>query len=418
MIIIETFQDLFQNFRNFFEVFALTWWIFLPPMLYLAFKAIWMDFIWGRYAGSVQYQLLEIIPPRDVEKSPKLMESFYFGLAGSIGTISTAEELTMGRLPDKFSLELVSDDGKVHFYIRTPKAYINLIEAHFYAQYPDMIIQAVEDYVGDVPKMVPNANWELWGADFELQKPDPYPIRTYKYFEETVTGKMIDPLSAILESMGKIGLNQKLWLQFVIIPAKESWAGTEAQKHVDKITGKAKKAKGFGAIFSDLFSDFFTIAAGKPVEPKKEEQAKFNIQALTPGEQDALKVLQENMGKNFFKTKMRMIYLGRKENFDKGAVSGFIGAIKQFNDNNLNSFVPNDISKTYSWYFLTQERLRYRQRKLFRRYKDRDMDGVKFHLSTEELATVFHMPDMSVVAPSITKVEARRGGAPSNLPTQ
>jgi hypothetical protein len=416
MIFIDTFRDLFQNFRNFFEVFALTWWIYLPPLLYFAFKAIWMDYIQGNYAGSVQYQLLEITPPKDVEKSPKLMESFYFGLAGSIGSISTAEELTTGRLPDKFSLEFVSDDGKVHFYIRPPKYYVNLIEAHLYAQYPDVIIQAVPDYINNVPKVVPNANWELWGSDFELQKPDPYPIRTYKYFEETVTGKMIDPLSALLETMGKLGPNQKFWLQFVIIPEREGWSGKEAQKYVDIITGKAKKSKGFWEIFSSLFSDFFKIALGKEVEPKKEEQMKFNIQSLTPGEQDVLKVMQENIGKNFFKTKMRLLYLGKKENFDKGAISGIIGAIKQFNDNNLNSFVPQDTSKTYSWYFFTQERLRYRQRKLFIRYKDRDMTGNKFFLSTEELATVFHMPDMSVVAPSITKVEARRGGAPSNLP--
>jgi hypothetical protein len=46
------------------------------------------------------------------------------------------------------------------------------------------------------------------------------------------------------------------------------------------------------------------------------------------------------------------------------------------------------------------------------------MDGFKMTLSSEELATVFHLPDMSVVAPSITRVEAKRGGAPANLPVE
>ena len=36
--------------------------------------------------------------------------------------------------------------------------------------------------------------------------------------------------------------------------------------------------------------------------------------------------------------------------------------------------------------------------------------------STEELATIFHMPDMSVMAPSFTRVAAKRATAPSNLP--
>lgn len=38
--------------------------------------------------------------------------------------------------------------------------------------------------------------------------------------------------------------------------------------------------------------------------------------------------------------------------------------------------------------------------------------------STEELASLFHMPDMSVAAPSIRFVDARHGGAPANLPIQ
>jgi hypothetical protein len=417
MILIDTFRDISRNFNIFAQVLSYTWFIFLPPMLYIAFKAIWEDYIIGNYLGNITYQVLEIIPPRDVEKSPKLMESFFSGITGAISTISTSDKLTVGKIPDRFSLEIVSDDGKVHLYVRIPKSYISLIEAHFYAQYPDVIIQKVPDYVNDVPKIIPNTKWDLWGSDFELGAPDPYPIRTYKNFEETVTGKMIDPLSAIIESMGKIGLNQKIWLQYIIVPEKEGDALKASKVHVEKLIGKTKKHKGFGEIISELFSDFWTILMGKPVEKKEEEKFKFNIQTLTPGEQDVLKAMQDNIGKNFFKTKMRFIYLGKNENFDKGAVSAVIGAIKQFNDNNLNSFIPQDLSKTYSWYIFTGSRLKYRQRKLFQRYKDRDNStGARFFLSTEELATVFHIPDMSVVAPNIARVEARRGGAPSNLP--
>jgi len=39
-------------------------------------------------------------------------------------------------------------------------------------------------------------------------------------------------------------------------------------------------------------------------------------------------------------------------------------------------------------------------------------------LSTEELATVFHIPDMAVIAPTMVRVAAKRGGAPVNLPIQ
>jgi hypothetical protein len=39
-------------------------------------------------------------------------------------------------------------------------------------------------------------------------------------------------------------------------------------------------------------------------------------------------------------------------------------------------------------------------------------------LSSEELATVFHIPDMAVTAPSMARVAAKRGAAPGNLPIQ
>jgi hypothetical protein len=58
------------------------------------------------------------------------------------------------------------------------------------------------------------------------------------------------------------------------------------------------------------------------------------------------------------------------------------------------------------------------QRRIFRRYIDRDPQpyDVRFLLSTEELATLFHIPDMSVTAPNLNRVVAKRGGAPTNLP--
>jgi hypothetical protein len=112
--------------------------------------------------------------------------------------------------------------------------------------------------------------------------------------------------------------------------------------------------------------------------------------------------------------------VGRKEGFDKSFVSSFVGGIKQFNDANLNGFKPEETTKTYANYIFIQPRLRYRQRRIFRRYKERsrDPDNVTFILSTAELASVYHIPDRSVMAPSLSRVTAKRGGAPGNLPIE
>jgi hypothetical protein len=415
-------QGFADNMRNVWLVFANTWFLILPVGFYYLFKLIWMDKVQIAFLCSIEYALLEIIPPRDIERSPKPMESFFAGLTGVLKTFNAKEEYIKGMLTYKFGLELVSDGGATHIYIRTPKIFRNLVEANLYAQYPTVEIMEVPDFVLDVPKIIPNKDWDLWGTDLQFVKPDPFPIKTYKKFEETVTGTMIDPMSAIIEVMGKVGPNQKIWFQYVIYPEKDSWFNTGLAL-VQELAGRSKKSKGiFSNVLHDimdvisnlskgLWGEEFTFATTE--EKKDESPLEFR---LTPGEKDTLKALEENVGKPVFKVKMRFIYLGLKEYFDKSTTSSFIGAIKQFNDNNLNGFKPHDETKTYANYFLAEQRIKYRKRRIFKRFIERDPTGLKLIMSTEELATVFHLPDMSVMAPHITRVDAKKGGAPTNLP--
>lgn len=423
MFFLEIFKSFGEMFKTIGQVLNHTWFIIFPIVFYYLFKTFWMYFVRVNYLNSVEYVLLKITPPRNIEKSPKPMESIYAGLTGTLKTFNAVEEYIQGMLTPRFSLELVSDEGKAHFYVRTPRMFRNLVESHIYAQYPEAEINEVADYVDNVPRIIPNKDWDLWGTDFELVKPDPYPIKTYRYFEEDITGKMIDPLASLVETIGKLGPKQKIWFQCVIVPEKETWQNTGLEL-VQELAGRVQKPRNvFDEItvdLKDVFGNIFKAMSGPvefPTKEDKKEEAPLEFR-LTPGEKEVLKAVENNIGKNVFKVKMRFVYLGKREDFDRSVVSSFVGGIKQFNDLNLNSFKPYDDSKTYANYILADERLRYRQRKIIRRYKDRDLDGVKFILSTEELATIFHLPDMSVVAPSVVYVEAKKGGAPANLPVE
>ena len=420
-------------FQNMFAAAAATkdvWYYIVPFVFYPIFMLLWMDSRNEKFGSKVEWVLLELIPPREIEKSPHPMELIYSGFAGVIKTSSTYEEFILGEYPARFALELVSTEGQVHFYLRTQKQFRNLVEAHFYAQYPDIEIVEAEDYTKNIPRTVPNKDWDLWGVEFKLLKPDLYPIRTYKFFEESVTGKMIDPLAGLVETMGKIGPGQHLWLQFLVTPVKEDWGPKEGQATIEEFIGNEKVASAgiFARLWNDIadiFKNIFVAMLANDLEwstlseTKKEEQPlEFR---LTPGQKDILKALESNIGKPMFIVKMRHVYVGRKEGFSKPTgVSAFIGGIKQFNDLSLNSMVPDDLTKTYAAYVMVDRRLRYRQRRLFRRYITRDAEPthINFLLSSEELATIFHMPDMQVLAPNLTRVATRRGGAPSNLPVQ
>lgn len=414
-----------EFFGQFFSIFEAIWYIVVPVTFWLVFRSLW-----GRYVCIADFYakqnsvLLELIPPRDIEKSPKIMERFFDSLAGTdAGTNIIAKHCHCAQNP-YFSLEIVGTEGVAHFYVRTPAFFRNLVESSLYSQYSDIEIMEVEDYVDKIPKIIPNAEWTLWGSDLGLIKPDAYPIKTYKYFEEDITGTMIDPLANMMEVIASLGPGQHIWLQYVIQADRPDWFKGWGKETVDEFLGKAVKPKGLMArIFHDVKDVFGGIMTGwnqsvefTPfAEPKKDDADPVEFR-LTPGEKQTLKSLEENIAKHMFRTNVRLIVVGQKDFFTKVNVSGAMGAIKQFADNHTNQFYPIDRSKTYADYVNAQSRIAYRMRKILGRYRDRDDTGFPIHLSTEELATVFHMPDMSVKSPSVQRTDSRRGGAPSNLP--
>jgi len=412
-------QEFIQAFKTFGQAFYQLWWIIVPAVFYFLFKLLWMDFVNSKWSNTLSWTMLEVIPPKDLERGPQPIESLYQGLVGVVVSFNAVEMFLKGAFTDVFSFELVGLGGEVHFYIRTQKRYKNLIEAQIYAQYPDAQVVEVEDYTQNFPKVVPNKNWDLWGSDMELSKPDPFPIKTYDKFEESITGTMIDPIAAFVETMGTMPPGQNLWLQIVTQPLPEKWRDDE-MKLVQQLAGRVNGKKGgFLADLIDVISSIFKGMLG-PIEfskaEKKEEQPlEFR---LTPGEKEQLKAVEENLGKNAYKIKMRVIYVGKKEGFDKSYVSAFFGAMRQFNDLNLNNLKPENQSKTYASFFAVDQRLQMRKRRIYKRYKDRDMTGKKFVFTTSELATVWHFPDMSVKTPALIRVESKKGSAPANLPVQ
>lgn len=389
------FTDLFASFADIFVVFSFVWPFILPPMLWYLFKMLWKPHVWGHFGRSQKKVILEIIPPRDVEQSPLLMESFFAGLAGSEKGLSTAEQWIVGEFPASYSLEIVSTEGDIHLYIRCWANNRNLVEANMYAQYPGVEIIEVEDYTKAIPLTAPNHEWNVWGTDFVLTKPDVYPIRTYKHFEESVTGKMLDPLASMFEIMSKAGPGQHMWLQYISIPESPGWNDKEGKPQIEEwLEKKMTKSEGESA----------------PLEFK-----------LTPGERDVLKAMQENNSKLMFSVKMRYVYVGRRSGFDKNTgVSGLIGTIKQFNDQNLNNIKPEGDTKTKTSYYKVEKRLKKKQREILNWYRHRDREPYHniFRFSIEEMATVFHIPDMNVIAPNLQRVAAKRSNAPMNLPIE
>ena len=169
---------------------------------------MWIHYIQQDFISGIEFVLLEIVPPREVLRSPKAMELFFTNALYHWSMKGGREEWWQGAVWFWFSLEIASIDGQVHFYIRTPTRIKSLIETQMYAQYPQAQVKVVEDYTLAVPGVGDDSAWKVWGCEFQLTKADAYPIKTYVDFGLDKDPKeefKVDPISPVVELFGSIG---------------------------------------------------------------------------------------------------------------------------------------------------------------------------------------------------------------------
>ena len=116
-----------------------------------------------------------------------------------------------------------------------------------------------------------------------------------------------------------------------------------------------------------------------------------------------------------------MVYYARKEVMQKSkGVNAIVGAIKQFNTLDLNAFKVDKKSRTKVYYVRVKNRLLWRQRRILWGYRYRSLKRGRnrYVLNTEELASIFHFPVMTVRAPLVQKAQTKKSEPPSKLPIE
>jgi hypothetical protein len=160
------------------------------------------------------------------------------------------EKWMTGEVTLWYSLELVSIGGAIHFYVRSYRKQQPLIEAAFFAYYPDIEVVEVEDYVKQLPENVTElyeSGYDLWGIELILNKDDAYPIKSYLDFEAPEEEKQFDPMSHFLEVLGKVKREETVAIQIVIAPAGAKWR-EEGERLIEELsTKKGTGEKGPGA---------------------------------------------------------------------------------------------------------------------------------------------------------------------------
>jgi hypothetical protein len=395
--------------------------IILVLVLFFLAVQTYRQFIQERFISNIEWTLFEIKIPKDVPRTPAAMELVIQAMHQHGGVGTWIKRWIDGAVLMWFSLEMVSQGGRIRFFIRTPSKFRDYVESQIYAQYPQAEITEVEDYTRDFPPYDPKGSWKMIGADFKLAKPDPYPLRTYVDYGLHESNSLdeeqkIDPLNQVIEFLGSMKPQEHFWIQINIrfhpkrFPIRGSWF--KKQTWVEEAEN----------LRDDLVKKFGTVddpASGK---------TKIDFNQITAVRKFVIESIERSVTKYGFDAGLRTMYIAENEqSFDGRRIPAMLTVLKPFGSQHLNGFKLNADTFPdfdYPWQDFKGWRAERRKKKMYRAYVDRGIFYTPHHrrrkpfiLNTEELATIFHFPGKVAVTPGIERVGVRTAEAPTNLPT-
>ena len=403
----------------------------------------WLHYVQARFISGITWVLLEIVPPRDVIRSPKAMELFLTNALYHWSEKSGLETYWQGAVWFWFSLEIASIEGQVHFYINTPSRLKELIEVQLYSQYPQAQVKEVRDYTLAVDKITPEGNWSLWGCEFTYSRPDAFPLRTYIDFgldDDPKEELKIDPISPVVELFSTMGKGEQMWSQIVVTPAKKKFrTGEKWFKYHDWV-------KESELTIRSALAEFTGSRSKAPGDPSAGGYAK---EIRAPSFLDeASKKASSKMQKVGFETGIRVCYVAKKEVFDMGHRRNLRLIWRQYAAPNLNELRRINstqadafsVNKFASFFPLSNKKVIRLANRMLHEYREREFfhppmrHRIKlpwplsplifpnfFHhhtmiMNTEELATLWHFPGQTLRVPALERIESKEASPPTNLP--
>ena len=395
---------------------------------YLAFlilSSIVMKIQSVRRKFSEEYTILEVRVSKENESGPIVAEHIFSTLHGIQKKFSFWQKLA-GYSSDHVSFEIASIGRSIRFYVAFPEKLRNLVEGQIYAQYPDVEIADCKDYVGNSPN-TENA----MGVNLKLFDSDVFPIKRYSQFEDKLQKVAVDPMAGITSALVKFeDIEDEAWIQVVTTPLDDKWRiiFTKCVKILKKgVFANINKLKTFYArafitrklwpkiVFFPVYFIFWLqglfINAGIKTNMTAMDAAFMAsseiVDEAVSGSHDRETNIDAAMDKvirPLFNVNIRIVYVPKSKSKQKAQIKlrEIVGSFKQFNYPHLNGFEIDE--------FVEGNRI-------INSYKNRIInDG--FVLSNEELATIYHLPNMTVKTPTIYWVKSKKLEPPAELPDE
>jgi hypothetical protein len=326
--------------------------------------------------------IMQVLVPKENDKTPLAAEQMFASLHGLLGDWKRCEDVV--------GFEIVSTGERgIRFYVVSPQHLAKFVEGQVYAQYPNADIKYVQDYTLD--KSV-NGSYITTG-EVEFVKDYIFPIKTFRDFE-------VDPLAAITGAISDLKPNEAAWIQFLIRPVDNYWQD-ESKKYITAI----REGKDLDSNFWKKVGNFLNTL-GKALSTSEDQGGmKKEIVQLEPGQEEELTQIENKMLKVGFEFAIRIVTKAENQIRSEQILRDSVASFKQFTTAHLNSF-------SYS----LEER---EAKDIYRDYINRKLPEETIDImNIEELASVFHMPNISVETPNIAWSRSKKLEPPMDLPTE
>lgn len=255
------------------------------------------------------------------------------------------------------AFEIVALKESIGFYVSCPKKIRDLVEKQVHGAYPAADIKEVDEI------NIFSRKGKVAFASLKLDSSDYHPIKEYKDLPT-------DGLSLLTSALAKMGEGEGAIVQLLLKPESSKWQ---------------KKGRGF-------------VASQK----KREADPEKATYSHDPKEMEAITTKTEKPG---FRVSLRVVISSQNDHMAESHLNNITGAFAQF-ASAYNRFTKARIFVKH----LFMIDFIYRYFPLFNRNT--------FVLNTEELATVFHMPNKTVVTPHIKWLNAKNAPAPDLIPQE
>ncbi|MDD4351917.1 MAG: type IV secretory system conjugative DNA transfer family protein [Candidatus Gracilibacteria bacterium] len=289
---------------------------------------------------------------------------------------------------EHLSFEYVVLDKELYFFAVVPLQLAVFVEKQITSHYPDSYIERVDDYNIFTDKA------KVACAALKLSEHHHLAIKTYQNIES-------DPLNHISNTLGKLGEEEGAAIQITIKPIGKGWS-----KRSKKETRKRLKGQKGGwnplVFFGDILRALFQGTEEGGLDQKGEQER------VSPGEEEVVKAIENKATKLAFETSIRIVTAAPEKETAEAQLSNIASAFSQFASMNQNSF---------------KKRRFFSKNKLLKAYLFRylrgltNLSGSTMILNTEELASIFHLPNIKYNrAPNIHWQNFKIAPAPNNLP--